>query len=276
MKKKQKINMERYSEDELGIAYKFSSKVYKEFGTFIKAIVLFGSVARELDKTEKPKVKGQGVSEKSDIDILIIVDDVRIQITPEMVEAYRIIMEKIMYETSPKLHVTSLKFTHFWELVRAGDPIAINILREGFCLLDTGFFEPLQLLLFQGRIRPSEEAIWAYYSKAPITISNSKMKIMQATLDLYWAVIDSAHAALMRAGVVPGTPKQVPELLDEVFVKKKKLNKKYVNIMRKFYDLSKKIIYRELKEISGKEYDSYLKEAKDFVEKMHSIVRSRH
>ena len=184
-------------------------------------------------------------------------------------------MERLIVETSQRLHVTSLKFTHFWDYVRAGDPIAINILSDGVAILDTGFFEPLQALLFQGRIRPSEEAIWAYYARAPRTIELSKSRVLQAALDLYWAVIDSAHAALMRKGAVPPTPKHVAEMLDDVLVKNKLLEKRYVDVMKKFYDLSKKIIYREIKSISGKEFDNYYKEAKDFVDRMHKIVNSK-
>ena len=261
-----KINVENYAPQDLDIAYTFAKKVHKEFGTFIKAIVIFGSLARQL-KSEQPQM-----NKNSDIDILVIVDDVRMKLTSELVEAYRIIVEKIVYETNPKIHVTSLKFSHFWEYVRVGDPIVINILRDGFCVLDTGFFEPLQYLLKQGRIRPSWEAVWAYYSKAPLTLSASKRKIMQATLDLYWAVIDSAHAALMSRDVVPGTPNQIADLLDDTFVKTKLLDKKYVKLMQEFYNLSKKIIYREIKEIQSQQYESYYKKAKDFVDTMHALI----
>ena len=262
--KKKGFNLEKYRKQDLDVAYEFSKKVYREFKAFIKAIVLFGSLARQQQK-----------SKEGDIDIMVIVDDLTVEMTPELVEAYRIIMERLIVETSLKLHVTSLKFTHFWEYVRAGDPIAINILRDGVAILDTGFFEPLQALLFQGRIRPSDESIWAYYSRAPRTLSLSKNRLLQATLDLYWAVIDSAHAALMKKGVVPPTPKHVADLMQDVLVKKGILEKKYVATMRKFYNLSKKIIYRDLKEVSGREFDSYLKEAKDFVRRMQLIVEGK-
>jgi len=270
IQKKRSINLEKYKKEELDIAFEFSKRVYNEFKGFIKAIVLFGSLSRKLQNTREEQSE-----DKSDIDILIIVDDLTIELTPEVVETYRIIMERLIVETSQRLHVTSLKFTHFWDYVRAGDPIAINILSDGVAILDTGFFEPLQALLFQGRIRPSEEAIWAYYARAPRTIELSKNRLLQATLDLYWAVIDSAHAALMREDAVPPTPKHVAEMLDEVLVKNKLLEKRYVDIMKKFYDLSKKIIYRDIKSISGKEFDSYYKEAKDFVDRMHKIVTSK-
>lgn len=192
IQKRKKQVSESYSKDVLDLAYNFSKRVYKEFAKFIKAIVLFGSTARK-------KQEGKG-----DVDLLIIVDDVSIIIDQEFVQAYRLIVEKIVAEVSPaKLHVTTLKFTSFWEYVRAGDPVAVNILRDGVPIVDSGFFEPLQILLYQGRIRPSLESMWSYFNKAPITLHNSKWHIKQAVLDLYWAVIDSAHAALMKLNEVP-------------------------------------------------------------------------
>ena len=95
---------------------------------------------------------------------------------------------------------------------------------------------------------------------------------MQATLDLYWAVIDSAHAALMRKNEVPPTPEHVADILERVYVKHHLLESKYVATMRKFYTLSKKITHREIKTISGPEYEKYYVEAEAFVRRMKSLV----
>ncbi|GAF76067.1 unnamed protein product, partial [marine sediment metagenome] len=46
IEKKENPNLQKYSKDDLEIAYKFSEKSYKEFEDFIKAIVLFGSQSR--------------------------------------------------------------------------------------------------------------------------------------------------------------------------------------------------------------------------------------
>ena len=59
------------------IAYDFAQKVYKKINTPIKSIVLFGSSA-----------KGESTP-KSDIDIVIIVDDANIQWDEELVAWYR-------------------------------------------------------------------------------------------------------------------------------------------------------------------------------------------
>ena len=261
-REEQKAQLTKYTKEEIEIARAFVKKVYDEFGNFLKAAVLFGSLARE--KKARP----------ADIDILLIIDDVTITLNPELIETYRIVIEKKIVDVSPKLHVTTLKFTSFWEYVRAGDPVAINILRDGVALIDTGFFDPLQVLLLRGRIRPTGESIWSYYIRSQTTIHNSKWHIMQATIDLYWAAIDSAHAALMKSGEIPPTPAHVADLIEKVLVPKG-VSIKYVHIMKLLYDLYKKIIHREIKEIHPEEYSKYLKDTEDFVKKMGELVERK-
>jgi uncharacterized protein (UPF0332 family) len=197
------------------------------------------------------------------------------RLTPELTQAYRIIVEKISVKVSPKIHITSMKFTTFWDYMRAGDPIAINILRDGYAILDTGFFDPLQALLSQGRIKPSLETMWAYYNRAPRTLDNSKRKIVDATLDLYWAAIDSAHAALMAVREVPPSPEHVADLLEQKLVKAKKINKKLPWTMRKLYTLSKKITKGQLQEIKGAEYEKLYEETKYFVNELEKFIRTQ-
>jgi predicted nucleotidyltransferase/uncharacterized protein (UPF0332 family) len=251
-----------YSQGNLDIAYSFAKEIHKELNELIKAIVLFGSAARSRETTH-------------DIDILLIVDDISMRLSPELVQAYRVIVEKVAQKISPKLHITSMKFTTFWEYMKVGDPIAVNILRDGYALLDTGFFDPLQALLFQGRIKPSLETMWAYYSRAPRSLAYSKRRILDATIDLYWAVIDSAHAALMVVSEVPPSPEHVADLLEQKLVKTKKLGKKLPWTMRKFYSLSKNIGTGKIQEIKGAEYEKLYAEAKHFVDAVDKYIRSQ-
>ena len=140
IEKKQNPNLKRYNKEDVGIALRFASSVYKELGSYLKGIILFGSTSRKS-------------SSVGDIDVLLVLDDITIDITPEFTQTYRLVIEKLVGDVSTKLHITTLKYTSFWEYVRNGDPIAVNILRDGYPLIDTGFFEPLQALLYQGRIR---------------------------------------------------------------------------------------------------------------------------
>ncbi len=253
-------NTDKYKKDELDIAYDYSKQVYTEAKSFIKAIVLFGSAARN-DKNQ------------DDVDILVILDDVRIILTDGLVQTFNIINNKIVEKVSPRLHITMMKLTAFWEYVRAGDPIAVNILRDGVPLVDTGFFEPVQLLLLQGRIRPSNEAIFNYFEMAPRTLANSRKHLLNATVDLYWAVIDSAHAALMRFGSVPPSPSHVADIMQEKLVLSGKIDAKYARTMRNFYKLAKMIAHNELRDMTGEHYEEYYREANDFVETMKKLVK---
>lgn len=259
--RRQNPNMEHYPKDDMDMVYKFAKELKMELGDFIKAIVIFGSTAR-----------GTKTRKEADIDVLVVIDDLSIVLSQEVVEAYRIIVKKSIVKVSTRLHVISLRFTSFWEYIRNGDPIGINILRDGVAIIDTGFFDPLQALLKRGRIRPTQESIWTYFVRAPNTLHNSKWHLLQATLDLYWAVIDAAHAALMKIGEIPPTPSHVADLLHEKMVKKKLLEQHYVTTMNNFYKLMKMITYREIKEIKGQEFDKYFKEAEDFVQRIKRFI----
>ena len=260
---KQHPNVHFYRPDDFKIANKFSTEMLKELKQYLKAIALFGSAV----KPDSPPIAGE-----KDIDVLIIIDDISIRITPEFSEAYRIITEKVAAKHSKRLHITTLKFTDFWEYIRMGDPIGINMLRSGFPLYDTSFFEPLQILLKTGRIRPSPESVWTYFAKAPSTLRNSRWHLLQATIDLYWSVIDAAHAALMSVGEVPPSPGHAAQLLDEKLRKKGLIKDASVKTMDKFYRLSKMITHRQIQDVSGPQYEAYYKEAETFVEDMRKII----
>lgn len=262
LEKRQLKKEKEHKKDSLDIAYRFTNGIYKEFGDFVKAVILFGSSARK-------------EAEPGDIDILIIIDDVTLKLTADVAETYRIIVEKVIADVSLKLHVTTLKFSSFWEYMRAGDPVGINILRDGIPLLDSGFFRPMQLLLQQGRIRPTAESIWTYFSRAPTTLHNSKWHLLQATLDLYWAVIDAAHAALMSLDEIPPSPEHVADMITKRLVAPGHVKKKYATIMANFYRLSKMILHREIKEIAGEEFDRYYQEAYEFVKAMKDFIEEK-
>ena len=253
-------NLERYYREDVETAYRFANEIYKELGSFIRGVILFGSTAR---RTKNPG---------GDIDLLVVIDDLMMNMSPEVTEAYRLIVQKSIVKVSTKLHITTMRFTSFWEYMRNGDPVAINLLRDGVALIDSGFFDPMQMLLKKGRIRPTQESIWTYYARAPNTLHNSKWHLMQGILDLYWAVIDSAHAALMKVGEIPPTPEHVADLLEEKLVRKKMLEHKYVITMRNFYRLMKMITHREIVEIKGAEFDHYYQSAEDFVNRMRKII----
>ena len=255
---RRQLRSQHYEKEVLDTSYEFTKRLHKELGTLVRAAVLFGSATKK--------------DEPHDIDILVIIDDIQLNFNQELQAAYRVIVENCIKATSTRLHITTLRFSNFWEYVRTSDPVIVNVLRTGIALIDTGFFSPMQLLLQQGRIRPTAESIWAYYMRAPQMILSSKWKMMLAVVDLYWAAIDSAHAALMSVGVVPPSPEHVPELLREKFVQKGLMDAKYPRILSHLYDLQKEVVHHEMDRISGAKYDRLFDDTNDFIAKMRIFI----
>ncbi len=249
------------SKQDLDIAYQFSKLMIGEFQDFVKSIVLFGSTARKSNK-------------KGDIDILIIVDDVLVTFDKAIVQGYRVLTQSIVQKVSNRLHITTMRLTNLWEYIKAGDPIAVNILRDGIAIKDAGFFTPLKLLLYQGKIKPSKESIVNYISRSEYSLLSSKNHILAGCIDLYWAVIDAAEAALMKVNEIPPGPSHVHNLIEQKFVKTGKIEKKYSLMLHEFYHLNKAIEHKEITYMPIEQYDKYLNNAQDFVECMRKIIDS--
>ena len=259
-----KKNSSRYLGEDLDVVRKFARILYKEFGSFLRCVVLFGS-----------SVKNPGQKHR-DLDVLVVVDDVRYPFAQEVVEAYRLILARAVKDVDPqRLHIQSMKLSAWWEYVRAGDPVAINVLRYGVAVIDTGFFDPLQALLEQGRIRPTGEAIWTYFTLAPASLARSRENLLTAVVDLYWAAVDAGHAALMVIGEIPPNPSGVAELVDAKLAGHGHIKPKHARMMAELFRVFKGIVHREIKEVSGKYYDELRAKSEEFVRVMKEFIEKK-
>ena len=247
------------------IAYDFAVKAYKRFSSeVLKSIVLFGS-----------QVKGTA-THKSDIDIIIIVDDATIDWTSEMVAWYREELAKVIAAQpyAKKLHINTVRLTTWWEEMLRGEPVVMNIIRYGETIIDFGgFFEPLKVLLERGKIKPTPEAIYVALRRSPAHIARSKSSMLGVIEGLYWAAVDSSHAALMAAGRTPPSPEHIGFLLYETFVKTGKLKVSYVELYREIYKLMHDILHGEIKQLRGAVVDTYIDRIDRFVGEMARLVR---
>ncbi len=250
----------KIDEKDLNLIYSFSRNAVKDLGSFIHAIILWGSVARDKKK------------EESDVDLLALVDDLHQPVTQDIVSTYRLAVGKILAEIGAvdKIHLTTIGVTDFWDGVRHADPIIVTLLRDGKPIVDTGFFKPLQRLLEQGRIRPTPEAIDAHITRAKQLLRAADNHILIAVDDFYWALMDSSHAALMKHGVTPKVPSEVAETLKKNF--KGKITKEDVKLLDYSYSLMKKIAHNKVIQVSGVEVDELRKKVTAFVEKMNKLV----
>ena len=245
------------------IASDFAMKVYEKFDQMIKSVVLFGSSAKKISTPD------------SDIDIIVIIDDVSIRWDEELIAWYREELGKLIVDNPYRksLHINSVKLSTWWDDMMKGDPIVINILRYGDPLIDFGgFFKPLRILLKEGKIRSTPESIYTLLQRAPGHLTRAKASMLVTVDGLYWAMTDAAHAALIAKGIQPASPEEIGFVLRKNFVKEKMLHKKFVGYYEEIHDVAKGIVHGEIVKIKGKELDDWFEMADDFLGEMARLV----
>ena len=246
------------------IAYDFAEKVYQKIGKTIKSIVLFGSAAK-------------GVSVKrSDIDIVIIIDDSTILWDQELIAWYREELGKLIKENPyvKPLHVNTVRLTTWWDEMIRGEPVVTNIIRWGEPLIDFGgFFAPLKALLAEGKIKSTPEMIFITLGRGPAHLLRCKASILSAMESLYWTFVDASHAALIAAKQSPPSPEHIADSLQEFLVNKKLLDKKYVDWYKGAYAITHKILHQEVTDIKGSELDLWRNRADEYLREMAIVVK---
>jgi len=264
-KEKKTTGMVQMKNDE-DIAMDFAINAYKRFNKIIKSIILFGSTAK---KESTPN---------SDVDVIIIIDDVSIRWDSELILWYREELGKIAKNNhyTKELHINTIKLSTWWDDLLKGDPVVINIIRYGRAMIDlAGFFEPLKFLLIKGKIKSTPEAIYNCLQRAPIHISRSKASELNSIEGLYWAMVDSGQAALISANVSPPSPEHIPISLKETFVDDGKLKMEFVNDYRDLLVLHKKIAHGEITDLKGVEIDKWQEKTENFLKTMAQLVKGQ-
>lgn len=248
------------------IAYDFAGKVENRFRGLITSVILFGSVAKKM------------ILEDSDVDLVIVIDDTSVTTDNAFILWYRKELAKLVSEQDykRKLHINTVTLTTFWEHLLKGEPTVVNVVRYGIAIIDPGFFfDPIKRLLANGRIRPSIEAVYNAISRTASHIFRADQKELAALSDIYWAFVDSAHAALMAYQVTPPSPEHVPKLLTHVFVKNRKLHHKYVNWYREIFELEKKVVHGHIVRLNRGELDQHRKRSEEFTKRMKELVDNK-
>ena len=240
--------------------------VIKKFERYIVSYVLAGSI-----------VKGRATRE-SDIDVWIVIDDtdVKRMSRAELKDKLRAIIIGMGIEAGEitgiknKLNIQVYILTDFWDSLREANPIIFTLLRDGIPLYDRGLFVPWKQLLKMGRIKPSSEAIDMFMSTGEQMLKNVEFKLKDIGIeDIYYAILTPSQAALMLYGVPPPDPKETPELMREIFVKKEKLlEEKFVDILEENIKLRKDIEHNIKKSVSGKEIDHLLENADKYLKRI--------
>ncbi len=247
------------------IALDFAQKLYQRMGNVVKSIVLFGSAAKGIS------------SPRSDIDIIVLVDDATIQWDEELVGWYRGELGKLIQQNPyvKPLHISTVRMTTWWSEMIRGEPVVINVIRWGDPLIDFGgFFAPLKSLLAEGRIKATPEMIYITLGRGPTHMVKCKAALLAAFEALYWAFVDGSHAALIAAKVSPPSPEHIPAMMRQHLVDKGLLKRKYIDWYREIYSDMHKILHGEKTDISGDEIEEWRKRADSYLREMAYVVKN--
>lgn len=245
--------------------------VIKKFEKYIVSYVLAGSLT-------------QGkATPTSDIDVWIVIDDtdVKKMTRAELKDKLRAIIIGMGAEAGEitgiknKINIQVYILTDFWDSLKEANPIIFTLLRDGVPFYDKGVFMPWKQLLRMGRIKPSREAIDLFMSTGDQSISRVKYKLKEMGMeDTYYSILTPSQAAIMLYGLPPPTPRETPEVLEEIFVKKEKmLEAKYIEILRNNVQVRKDLEHGDKKELSGTELDKLLKDAEKYLERIRKLFK---
>ncbi len=243
--------------------------VLKKFEKYIVSYVLAGSL-----------VQGKATPE-SDIDVFLVIDDtdVKKMTRGELKEKLRAIIIGMgidagkMTGIENKINIQVYILTDFWESIREANPVIFTFLRDGIPLYDRGIFMPWKQLLQMGRIKPSPEAIDMFMHSGDQVMERVKYKLKEIGMeDFFWAAVTTSQAAIMLYGLPPPTPKETPELIRQIFVKKEKiLEEKYVKTVEKILKTRKDMEHGTKKDITGQEIDELYDETDAFLKRTKTL-----
>ena len=262
-KDKMKEMRDKSQERRMDSAQEFSDKLNEKLGDKVKVVAVWGSVA-----------KGEH-GHDSDIDTLVILDDTKLKKdVPD--DAKKKIQKKVTdlaKETDDRITIQYFPFlTEFWDSLRKGEPLAIEAVRNGEAIYDTGIFMPAKRLLERGKISGTQESVKkrlklgaAGYKKAEKTMKSSLPHKLEQ------AMANAGQAPIMLSGANPPPKEKVGEKLGEMFVEQDMLEEEYIEIAEELHDFGN-LGEKNPEEVTGGKLDEMMEKCDDFVRRMHKLV----
>jgi len=262
-KDKMKEMREKSQERRMNSAQEFSDKLNEKLGDKVKVVAVWGSVA-----------KGEH-GHDSDIDTLVVLDDTKLKkdVPDDAKKKIRKKVTDLAKETDDRITIQYFPFlTEFWDSLRKGEPLAIEAVRNGQPVYDTGIFMPAKRLLERGKISGTQESVKkrlklgaAGYKKAEKTMKSSLPHKLEQ------AMANAGQAPIMLSGANPPPKEKVPEKLEEMFVEKDMLEQEYVEMAQEIYDFGDKG-EKNPQDVTGEELDEMMEKSDDFTRRMHKLV----
>ncbi len=239
-----------------------TQKILDKFGKYVKCVILVGSVARDEFRSN------------SDIDMFLVIDDTKVNFTPEEKRRMDVEIDMAAQEINKDIIVQpAYTLTEFWDMVRTSHPLIYNFIRDGIPVYDTGFFMPIKRLLEMGRIPATKEAADALLDKAPKRLRRiSEVKLYMVAEDCYYAMVDITQAVLMSLGFAPPSPGRAADEFRRHLVDTNIVDGKYADWLDAINEFRKNVEHKKINEISGSDLDEWMKKANEFVDKMLQVA----
>ena len=228
----------------------------------IKAVWIYGSSARGEAK------KG------SDIDVMVILDDVEKKITAK--DADDVMAEFRKFSEQAKKDGWILHFqrprtlTAWWDLLRSGEPWALTGMKDCYVVYDpAGFVEPIKRLLNEGRMSATRERAMELMKRVYSRKEELNRIRDEIASEILLAMVESAQAVLMYMGRPPASPDSISRELKKL-AKKGMIDEKYHLYYATFYKMCKSS-ERSGRPIELEELEEQMEKAKEFLKAMEEL-----
>ena len=262
-KDKVKEMREKSQERRMEAAERFADTLRDKLGDKVKVVAVWGSVP-----------KGEHGYD-SDIDTLVILDDTKLKndVPQDARDKIRRKVTEAAKDTDERLTIQYFPFlTEFWDSLRKGEPLAIEAVRNGQPVYDTGLFMPAKRLVQRGKVSGTQETVKKRLKMAAAGYKKAEKNFKQSIPHkLEQVMANAGQAPIMLVGKQPPAKENVPDVLEEMFVEKDMLEPEYIEIARDLYDFGDKG-EKDADDVTGQEVEEHLEKADDFVRRMHKLV----
>lgn len=262
-KDKMKRMREKSQERRFESVEKFSEQLNEKLGDKVKVVAVWGSVPQG----------EHGVD--SDIDTLVVLDDTKLKkdVPKDAKKKIRRKVTSLADEVDERITIQYFPFlTEFWDSLRKGEPLAIEAVRNGEAVYDTGIFMPAKRLLERGKISGTQESVKKRLKLAATGYKKAEKNLKASTPHkLEQVVANAGQAPIMLVGKTPPGKEKVPDVLEEMFVEKGMLEEEEIEKAREIVEFAD-VGEKNPEEVTGKEVDEHLQKADEFVRRMHKLV----
>lgn len=254
---------EKSAERRMEKAEEFADELLDKLEDKVMCVAVYGSVSR-----------GEHTHE-SDIDTFVVLDDTKLEqeVPQEAKDQIRQKVTDLAKDVDDKITIQYLAFlTEFWDAVQQGEPLIIQVLRNGQVVYDVGIFSPAQRMLERGKIQSSREAVQKRLKLAAAGYKKAEKNLKSSIpFKLEQAMANAGQAPIMLAGQTPPGKEQVGDALEELFVKEEMLEQEYADSAREIHDFADKA-EKHPNEVTVEELAEHMELADDFIRRMHELV----